>query len=683
MNELDLDFPKLNKSGIYQEGISTKELDLDILCKKLNEKHYAFEGNCGNFALALARELTKHGFECSIVVCSSIDSEDLAEENNNPRAYEYFEADIYHVALFANNKLYDGDGEITEDNLKLIAEDEYGDSDPTIYYHQYTDANDDDFRFAFEWSTNFDVYPEYYQKLINKEFKTLIEKIVKLGNKWQVQSKKGRNLGTYDTKKEAEKRLRQVHYFEYGKKLTEANISYGEKVARINFWDSLKQDQIMIPNDYFKTGYSKWIDEKGLSDLFDPDTYAFKEKSTYGKIKDLTPADEDEKFCILALKKYWARQFTTQGAKLQSVIKAEQAAKWEAERPQREAEAAKRKAEQAAKEAEEHAEEVKRLTAAYNEGKEFILNTVKPAAEKAISSWISSNAKAYSDKIKTILEDAEAFADEWEPYTNKKRLPLVKEWLNECDVIGPADIQLVDEPRYRAIDKDLPNYLGLKISFPNGFFGKNLDKLKAEYIQVPHLGPFERTNDGLVFYPEWVRYDYENINFDKNDFFNLIVDSYSTEAINNRADEMVKGAEALANQQKSAVCSDEDKLKRKINDIIKKTKEAINAGTATADDVEDVINTLVAKTEESVNKVVAEYSNYRYDDGDSALLIHMIRADLISKVTELLDNIGAPWKLVEDGNIIMTCSPKSTKRAKEACIKDWLQNHKTAKIEFI
>jgi hypothetical protein len=40
------------------------------------------------------------------------------------------------------------------------------------------------------------------------------EKIVKKGNKWQVQSEDGtRNLGTYDTKKEAEKRLKQVHYF--------------------------------------------------------------------------------------------------------------------------------------------------------------------------------------------------------------------------------------------------------------------------------------------------------------------------------------------------------------------------------------------------------------------------------------------------------------------------------------
>lgn len=47
---------------------------------------------------------------------------------------------------------------------------------------------------------------------------SLNEKIVKIGSKWQVQSEKGRNMGTYDTKAEAEDRLRQVHYFKYRNK---------------------------------------------------------------------------------------------------------------------------------------------------------------------------------------------------------------------------------------------------------------------------------------------------------------------------------------------------------------------------------------------------------------------------------------------------------------------------------
>ena len=58
----------------------------------------------------------------------------------------------------------------------------------------------------------------YHQdkKSITIDKKHLEEKIVKLSNgKYQVQSRKGRNLGTYNTKKEAEKRLQQVHYFKH------------------------------------------------------------------------------------------------------------------------------------------------------------------------------------------------------------------------------------------------------------------------------------------------------------------------------------------------------------------------------------------------------------------------------------------------------------------------------------
>lgn len=45
--------------------------------------------------------------------------------------------------------------------------------------------------------------------------KELEEKIVKKGSKWQVQSEKGRNLGTYNTKKEAEDRLKDVEMFKH------------------------------------------------------------------------------------------------------------------------------------------------------------------------------------------------------------------------------------------------------------------------------------------------------------------------------------------------------------------------------------------------------------------------------------------------------------------------------------
>lgn len=45
--------------------------------------------------------------------------------------------------------------------------------------------------------------------------KLIKSKIVKKDNKYQVQSEKGKNLGTYDSKEEAEKRLKQVEYFKH------------------------------------------------------------------------------------------------------------------------------------------------------------------------------------------------------------------------------------------------------------------------------------------------------------------------------------------------------------------------------------------------------------------------------------------------------------------------------------
>lgn len=54
-------------------------------------------------------------------------------------------------------------------------------------------------------------------KKINKSYSTgiLEEKIIKKGSKWQVQSETGKNLGIYDTKEEAKKRLQQIEYFKY------------------------------------------------------------------------------------------------------------------------------------------------------------------------------------------------------------------------------------------------------------------------------------------------------------------------------------------------------------------------------------------------------------------------------------------------------------------------------------
>ena len=73
-------------------------------------------------------------------------------------------------------------------------------------------------------------------KFISNE--SLDEKIVKKDSKWQVQSEKGRNLGTYNTRKEAEKRLQQIHYFKHRDDLDE----FFEKIDKYSGTDILATD---------------------------------------------------------------------------------------------------------------------------------------------------------------------------------------------------------------------------------------------------------------------------------------------------------------------------------------------------------------------------------------------------------------------------------------------------------
>ena len=70
----------------------------------------------------------------------------------------------------------------------------------------------------------YDLKPGTFKKIVDprkNKRENLQEKIVKKDSKWQVQSEKGKNLGTYNTKKEAEKRLQQVHYFKHKDDLKE------------------------------------------------------------------------------------------------------------------------------------------------------------------------------------------------------------------------------------------------------------------------------------------------------------------------------------------------------------------------------------------------------------------------------------------------------------------------------
>ncbi len=60
-----------------------------------------------------------------------------------------------------------------------------------------------------------EVLDAIYEYFGDRDKYVFLEKIVKVDGKYQVQSEKGKNLGTYDTEEEARKRLKQIHYFQH------------------------------------------------------------------------------------------------------------------------------------------------------------------------------------------------------------------------------------------------------------------------------------------------------------------------------------------------------------------------------------------------------------------------------------------------------------------------------------
>lgn len=85
-------------------------------------------------------------------------------------------------------------------------------------------------------------------------------KIVKVKDKWQVQSEKGKNLGTYDTKEEAEKRLKEVEMFKHVKKKGSSSEEiktyfYRELAASMErkSMDTSKIGSGELPNKYYVT----------------------------------------------------------------------------------------------------------------------------------------------------------------------------------------------------------------------------------------------------------------------------------------------------------------------------------------------------------------------------------------------------------------------------------------------
>ena len=206
--------------------------------------------------------------------------------------------------------------------------------------------------------------------------------------------------------------------------LNEASeVSWKLKKYRSTFWGQLKEHETELPNAIFKDAFSSWIIQKDLRHLF-TNNWIFTGRDSWNTIKALEPEDEDEKFCILALKKYWARQFTVPGVTLETDRLEKEKQEWEEHHKeylkQKEEEerikfdAIKAKNEEIAKIAEAEA------------------TAIIPDLKKIIDNWIKTKSKVWGDKIHAELDAAAKYIDEWEPYSHFKKPEFLTEWLKTC-----------------------------------------------------------------------------------------------------------------------------------------------------------------------------------------------------------------------------------------------------------
>ena len=127
-----------------------------------------------------------------------------------------------------------------------------------------------------------------------KLIRVIQSKIVKKDNKYQVQSEKGKNLGTYDTKEQAEKRLKQVEMFKHIDKkasiLTYANVFkpfVDDLIDNKLDWDTDKIDYEQITINIYDGDHNKAT----LSIDFELDGYHEAYKGTSSPYLADTPED--------------------------------------------------------------------------------------------------------------------------------------------------------------------------------------------------------------------------------------------------------------------------------------------------------------------------------------------------------------------------------------------------------
>lgn len=117
-------------------------------------------GNCGQFALALADKLINKGYKASIGILHKYDEEvgdlhDLASE----------EVDIYHVVVVVDDKIFDGTGKITTEDLIQFAIKEYRDDSPS--YITAIDVDELALHTIIDFETNWNIKKEIFADFLS------------------------------------------------------------------------------------------------------------------------------------------------------------------------------------------------------------------------------------------------------------------------------------------------------------------------------------------------------------------------------------------------------------------------------------------------------------------------------------------------------------------------------------
>lgn len=160
------------ESGVTTVKIESnpEKMTLDLSGSKFNQKfdllyngllkedkNDKFSGNCGMYAIALAKNAKDNNKEPIIVIISDTDDND---------ELLYGEPNVYHVAVEIDGKLYDGNGLTSLTELGDFVYNIYGDTRPFVNYYNFNDSIIQVIRSQTNWDTQWQVY---YNELKNNK----------------------------------------------------------------------------------------------------------------------------------------------------------------------------------------------------------------------------------------------------------------------------------------------------------------------------------------------------------------------------------------------------------------------------------------------------------------------------------------------------------------------------------